>query len=464
MKTRGSFTVNKRIGLTIADGPFVAVAVAVPATGVALSTAWMERTWMALGQAAGTAAHLSLDLGCALSDIPSDALQAALRPSGQVVDAAHFVEGGNSMNDIVITAPQLADFCAAILVGAGAAKEEARCVATHLVRANLTGHDSHGVSKLPRYIDMMAEGELRPGQSVTVREKSAAHLLLDGNAGFGQTIGEQAVDMGCAQAAENGACVAVLGNSGHLGRIGGWAERAAAAGLASIHMVSIRGRSLVAPFGAIDRRQSTSPFCIGVPTGDRPLILDFATSTVAEGKALVAAQGGKPLPEDALVSGDGDLTSDPAQLYGDTLATPSPDPSAGPGALTAFGRHKGSGLGILIEVLAGGLSGTGANRTFLDETEHPFRNAMLSIYIDPARFAGRDYLAEQALAYGEYVRSARPARGADKVRMPGRCRGRDRSPPQHPWPAPERRGLASPGRHRRTPWRRRPGGELRPGR
>ena len=149
------------------------------------------------------------------------------------------------------------------------------------------------------------------------------------------------------------------------------------------------------------------------------MIHDFATSTVAEGKALVAAQGGKPLPPGALVSGDGRLTDDPAELYGPTLGSAVPDASAGPGALTAFGGHKGSGLSILVEMLAGGLSGTGVNRTFLDREEVPFRNSMLSIYIDPERFAGRDFLAAQAEAFGAYIRSARPAQGHDAVLLPG---------------------------------------------
>lgn len=320
---------------------------------------------------------------------------------------------------ISVPAETMTDLCTAIFKVAGVGQVEALCVASHLVRANLTGHDSHGVARVPRYVQMLEEGLVLAGQTVSVLTSSNATLHLDGNGGFGQSIGEQAVDLGVANARSNGAAVVSLGNSGHLGRIGDWAERAADHGLASIHMVAVRGRSLVAPFGGIDRRLSTSPLCIGLPTDGRPVIHDFATSTVAEGKALVAAQGGKPLPNDALISGTGELTNDPAELYGETIANPVPDAAVGPGALTAFGGHKGSGLSILIEMLAGGLSGTGVNRTFLDKEMALFRNSMLSIYIDPERFAGREYLTQQADAFGEYIRSAQPALGHKSVLMPG---------------------------------------------
>lgn len=320
---------------------------------------------------------------------------------------------------VIISARSVENLCAGIFESAGVGAAEARCVASHLVRANLTGHDSHGIVRTPRYVQMLDEGLVFPGQTLSVLSDSGATIHLDGNGGFGQSIGEQSVDLGCGRARTTGAAVVALGNCGHLGRIGDWAEQAAAQGLASVHLVAVRGRSLVAPYGGMDRRLSTSPLCIGVPTDGRALIHDFATSTVAEGKVLVAAQGGKPVPKGALISSRGEFTDDPAELYGETVATAVPDAAVGPGAMTAFGGHKGSGLSILIEMLAGGLSGTGVNRTFLDTETAPFRNSMLSIYIDPDRFAGRAFLSQQAEAFGAYVRSARPARGHDGVLMPG---------------------------------------------
>lgn len=160
---------------------------------------------------------------------------------------------------VAIDAEALEDFCAGIFAAVGVGADEARCVAAHLVRANLTGHDSHGVGRVPRYVQMLKEGLVFAGRSVSVVSRTEAVLHLDGNGGFGQSVGEQAVDFGCRQALERGAAVVALGNSGHLGRIGDWAERPAETGLASIHMVGVRGRSLAAPHGGIDRRLSTSP-------------------------------------------------------------------------------------------------------------------------------------------------------------------------------------------------------------
>ena len=106
-----------------------------------------------------------------------------------------------------------------------------------------------------------------------------------------------------------------LRNAGHLGRVGDWAEMAAEAGLISIHFVNASGSILVAPYGGTERRLSTAPYCVGIPRPDHsPVILDFATSVVAEGKVLVASQGGKALPQDALIGPDGRMSTDPLYL------------------------------------------------------------------------------------------------------------------------------------------------------
>ena len=152
-----------------------------------------------------------------------------------------------------------------------------------------------------------------------------------------------------------------LRNAGHIGRVGDWAEMAAEAGLVSIHFVNASGSVLVAPFGGVERRFSTAPYCVGVPRpGQDPLVLDFATSIVAEGKVLVASQGGKKLPDDALIGPDGKPSADPHLLYGDYTPTGPRDHGKGTGAIRAFGDHKGSGLAFMCEMLGGSLTGNGA--------------------------------------------------------------------------------------------------------
>lgn len=321
---------------------------------------------------------------------------------------------------VVVAHAPLTTFCAKIFVRAGVGEDEAERLAHRLMAANLTGHDSHGVGRVPRYVRMMGEGLVVPGRSVSIVSDGGAHVMLDGNKGFGQTIGEQAVAEGVARAGRHGIAIVGLANAGHLGRIGDWAEDAAADGFISIHFVNVRGRSLAAPYGGIDRRMATSPFCVGVPlTGEAPIVLDFATSLVAEGKALVAATGGAPLPEGALIDSEGRPSTDPYQLYGETVGDEVPHASMGPGAMAVFGGHKGSGLNFMIEILAGALTGSGVNRTLADAEEKPFVNGMLSIYIDPEKFAGRDAFEAETRAYADYVRSARPAVGHEAVLLPG---------------------------------------------
>lgn len=308
----------------------------------------------------------------------------------------------------------------AIFARAGCSEEEATCIATHLTGANLRGHDSHGVIRVPRYVESIEVGRQKVGQTIDVLMENEVMAIVDGKFGFGQSVGEQTVDLGLKKVKAQGLALTALRNSGHLGRIGDWAERAAAAGIASLHMVNVRGSLLVAPFGARDRRMGTTPFCTGIPVkGGAPIIHDFATSTVAEGKALVALKGGKGLPEGSLIDSDGKLTSDPWPLYGDTPEGKVPTPNDGPGALTTFGGHKGSGLNFMIEMMAGALTGSGCAGGPDEPQRRPFCNGMLSIYIDPERMGGSDAVSEEIRSYTAFVKSARTAEGHDEVLIPG---------------------------------------------
>ena len=266
---------------------------------------------------------------------------------------------GAGLPTTTVRVPTLRAFVTDIFARAGTSREEADRIAHHLIGANLAGHDSHGVIRVPRYVLWLENGSLVAGRSLEVVVESPAHAVVDGGFGFGQTIGPLAVDMGIAKAKQSGMAVIALRNSGHIGRIGDWAERAAAAGLVSIHFVNVAMGELVAPFGGVDRRFSTNPFCVGAPQpGADPLILDFATSTVAEGKVLVASNGGKPLPAGALIDPDGSLSTDPQSLYGPiTPGDSTRDSAQGAGALRAFGDHKGSGIAFMCEILAGCLTG-----------------------------------------------------------------------------------------------------------
>ena len=321
---------------------------------------------------------------------------------------------------VYVDAQAMERLVGAVFERAGCDAEEAHRIAWRLTGANLRGHDSHGVLRTRRYVEWMEEGKVFPGRRIEVERETEVLAVIDGDYGFGQTVGEQTVDLGVRKASRHGVAVTALKNAGHLGRIGDWAERAAESGCASIHMVNVRGSLLVAPYGAIERRGSTSPFCAGVPLpGAPPIIHDFATSVVAEGKAMVALLGGKPLPGDALVDADGNHTSDPRPLYGETSPDRTHDPHAGPGALNAFGLHKGSGLNFFMEMFAGALTGSGTAAALGDTGKRRFCNGMLSIYMQVDAFHADDWFAREVGAYVEYWKAARPSRPGGEVLVPG---------------------------------------------
>src|SRR3954471_17012731 len=137
-----------------------------------------------------------------------------------------------------------------VFAAAGCPQEEAERIARYLVEANLVGHDSHGVIRVPSYIDWLRSGTVLANQTPEVVTETDVLAVVDGRFGFGQTMGEAAMDLGIAKCRGRGLGVVALRNSGHLGRIGDWAERAAAAGLLSLHFVNTSGGGiLVAPAG-----------------------------------------------------------------------------------------------------------------------------------------------------------------------------------------------------------------------
>lgn len=324
---------------------------------------------------------------------------------------------------IHIAADQLAGFVAEIFVKTGCSVAEAGRIGHYLVSANLSGHDSHGVVRVPRYVMNVRSGATVPDQTIAVVVDTPVISVIDGKFGFGQTVAPAATAIGIDKCLAMGLSAVALRNAGHIGRVGDFAEMAAAKGLVSVHFVNAAGSVLVAPFGGIERRFSTAPYCVGVPRpGRSPLILDFATSIVAEGKVLVASQGGKKIPSDALIGPDGEVSDDPHLLYGSYEPVGPRDHRKGAGAIRAFGDHKGSGLAVMCELLGGALSGTGATAE-----GRPFANGMLSIFIDPARLDPAMFFPGEVQRYVDYVKSSKAASADDEILMPGETEERYRA-------------------------------------
>jgi len=332
-----------------------------------------------------------------------------------------------------IDATRLTDAVAATFAAAGCAAGEARTVAYALVEANLFGHDSHGVGLVPRYVDNLRQGLARAGMSARITADHGAIIGLDGQRGFGQTIGMEAMEIAIARARETGVCIAGLANAHHLARIGRWAEQCAAAGFASVHFVNVLSTPLVAPWGGMDARLATNPFCVGVPHVPHPIVLDYATSMVALGKVRVALDAGVPMAEGLLQDAAGNPTTDPAVMYQDPI-----------GALLPFGQHKGFALAVMCELLGGALSG-GAVQDHAP-IPNPMINNMLSIVFAPDRLVGRDAFAQQVTRLADWLRASPPQPGATGIHLPGepeRITASERGRTGIPLPATTRDALAS---------------------
>ncbi len=315
---------------------------------------------------------------------------------------------------MIISYERLKRFVSDIFAAAGCGQAEHTRIGHYLVEANLVGHDSHGVIRVSHYIDWLRAGKVRANQTLRTIFENDVIAVVDGQFGFGQVMGEQTMTLGIAKSARQGVAVVALRNSGHLGRIGDWAELAAGAGKVSLHFVNTNGGGiLAAPFGGTQRRLSANPIAAGVPVANGPpIILDISTCMIAEGKLKVAFNKGAKVPEGCILDGEGCPTDDPNAFY----ASP-------PGAILPFGGHKGFGLSIIAEILAGALSGGACSRLGVDRVN----NNMLSIILDPAAFPWEDGFSEEIRGLIAHVKSSRTVTPDGEILMPGEPEARTRA-------------------------------------
>ncbi len=298
----------------------------------------------------------------------------------------------------------------AILRASGSTGREAKTVADHLVTANLKGHDSHGVGMVPQYMRHAEAGMLQLNRHIKLLRDDGPFLLADGQGGHGQVVANELITRAIARARKHGVAVAGLHNAHHIGRVGAYGERCAAAGFISLHFVNVAGHGpTVAPFGGKAGRFGTNPICMTVPaSGRRPaVILDFATSKVAVGKIRVAKNKGVRVADGLLLDARGRPTTDPNVIFQEPK-----------GAVLTFGDHKGYGLALFAELLGAALT---AGHTI--PPHQPWnlgiRNSMLAIVIDPNRLSSRRHLAREADAILRYFKSAPPAKRGQPVLVAG---------------------------------------------
>jgi hydroxycarboxylate dehydrogenase B len=305
-----------------------------------------------------------------------------------------------------INAQALADFTAAIFERSAIPPDVARPVAESLVLSNLKGHDSHGVIRIIEYVDWVKRGWTNPLGRVTVLREQACILALDGDFGFGQVIGREAMNRGIAKAKKEGACILSLRRSGHLGRLGEFSEMAAAAGLVCFSLTNTHGSGvLTAPYGGCERRLSANPLGGGAPMPEGPaMVMDLSTSTIAEGKIKVARNKGESLAPGLIVNGRGEPSTSPEEYY----AQP-------PGALLTMAGHKGFALSLFCEVFAGALSGAGCSKAGVERVA----NGFMCFILDPAAFCGADFFETELGQLATWVKSSRLRQGFDEILLPG---------------------------------------------
>ncbi|MCS7020477.1 MAG: Ldh family oxidoreductase [Gemmataceae bacterium] len=310
----------------------------------------------------------------------------------------------------VFSADTLRQLCQVIFQAAGVPPAEADVVARSLVQANLCGHDSHGVLRVPQYVTSLRQGVYRPGVPLDVIHETPALLAADGNWGLGQVQAYRLLERLTAKADALGVAAGTLRHCGHVGRLGEYAEWAAERHLALIAAVNSHGAGRrVAPPGGTQGRISTNPICIGVPTTTAPIILDFSTSAAAEGKVRACYQKNQPCPEGWLIDHRGQPTTDPSVLYTEPR-----------GALLPFGgsqAYKGFGLGLVIDLLCGGLSGGPCSGP--DFPINGAGNTALFIVLQPRHFAGLEHFLNQTDALTAYVRTCPTAPGVAAIALPG---------------------------------------------
>jgi LDH2 family malate/lactate/ureidoglycolate dehydrogenase len=301
-------------------------------------------------------------------------------------------------------AEELKRFAAAVFVAHGTPPSDASLVAEALVKASLLGHDSHGILRVARYIDKIRQHTLDPGAQPSIAKQYGATAVVDGGLGFGQVSAAFGTDLVIKLAREHGIATVSLSRTNHVGRLGDYAERIASEGLIGVVIAAGAGPGgSVAAHGGRERIFGTNPLAWGlpVPAGRGPLVADFSTSAIPEGKVGMAQATNSALPSGVAIDKHGKPTTDPAGFYDG-------------GALLPFGGHKGYSLVLFIEVVANLLAGT----VPVSSAEYRPGNPAVLIAIKVESFLDPDEYLRHTCDLLARIESSAPADGFERVLVP----------------------------------------------
>lgn len=298
----------------------------------------------------------------------------------------------------------LRQFATAVIQSLGTPPETARLVSDHLVEANLAGHDSHGIIRLLQYYEDGKADRVRPQAKPRIVRRTASTALIDGNHGWGAAVARFAIDMAIEMAREGALSAVSVRNCHHIGRVGVYPALAAERGLIGMGFCNVEGVARVAPWGSVERRLATNPIAIAVPAKDHPIVVDFASCAVSEGKIRLYKTEGKPVPPGWVFDGQGNCSTDPNDAYGDGSIAP----------LGGDQGHKGYGLAVAIDLLGGILSGAASAAM-----AGGYGNNFLFQVIDPGAFADPADFLRRVDDYVQYLTSARRRKGVAQILLPG---------------------------------------------
>ena len=311
------------------------------------------------------------------------------------------------MSELIIEQSRLADFVAAVFRKAGVPEEEAILIADSLTEADLTGVESHGVSRVPVYLKRIETGVVNAASRLDVVADLPGALVLDGCNSMGIVTGVRAMDMAIEKAETSGAVFATIKNSNHFGIAAYFTQRAMAHGM--IGYAASNAPSTMAPWGGIKAYMGTNPFSVAFPSGkEAPIIMDMATSVVAQGKIILAGKEGKKIPLGWAIDKDGNPTDDPkAALEGTVLP---------------FGGPKGYAISLMLDVLSGMLSGA-AFGPYLCNMWNDFTNPQnvghYFIVLDVKKFVPLDEFKQKMDMMIRDIKSSPKASGVQEIFLPG---------------------------------------------
>ena len=298
----------------------------------------------------------------------------------------------------------------AILNCLGSPPERSDWVVETLVRSNLAGHDSHGIMRLLQYAELAREGAVNPAADVKTLRETSSTALLDAGRSWGQVAARDAMAKAIGMAAQHGISLVALRNCPHIGRLGEYVLMAAEQDMIGMAYVNSHTASdgTVVPWGGIDGRFTPTPLAFAAPSGyEWQVLVDITASVMPEGKVRDHLYRGDPLPPDVIINAAGMPTRDARDFYG--------PPMGGILPLGGAAGHKGYALGVMIEMLAGGLTGAG----YVSETPKAGGNGVLFQVMNIEAFEDIDSFKRRTRDLIEHVKSSRPRAGFDEILLPG---------------------------------------------